>query len=141
MNNIEEKECPYCHKKFIGDSKYCSPQCGNFSKRKKVEPKYCETCGELLDPSLFTGKEYETARFCNRKCSTGRLRLGRDDLSIMKSDEYNTWSTDNGVVIKVFHTNEGWIWKAYKKDKFILQSVGNFPEKRDIIRDMGEAFG
>ena len=62
------KICEYCKKEFEPNRKeqrFCCFQCGNLSRRKKYEPKYCKLCGKELTRKQIK----EGNKFCGNSCS------------------------------------------------------------------------
>lgn len=62
------KICEYCGKEFTTNReriRFCSRECGNLSRRKILEPRYCELCGKQLTDK----QNREGNRFCGNSCS------------------------------------------------------------------------
>jgi hypothetical protein len=65
---LKEKVCSVCGKKYLGNNKYCSRECGYEAMRKK-ETYVCKHCGKTYIP-----KAADRVTFCSRECSVAYMK-------------------------------------------------------------------
>lgn len=111
LDKSKETKCIYCGKIFI----------------KKGSKKYCsKECTRLA-----RNKSRRKSPKSSPKISTNTTMSNISKPSKVKY---------NGIIIKIEKEDKGYYWKAYRNDKFILESVEYFTEYNLCLKDAKLAF-
>lgn len=93
------KICSYCEKEyyvpkhFLEESKYCSKECSQISRRKQVNVK-CDVCGKDILRTISVVKKSKY-NFCSRKCKTKAQKVNSGEkFNELRPQHYGTGLTN-----------------------------------------------